>query len=169
MQLHEIDKKTYRKNLNRLIVALILTLAIGSLAISQLMIYLFTDRIGSHFSLNLLGTLLTVIAIAWALNRYRNHPAMREIVYVWELKQELNRIYRKLKKIKVGVAAGDRDAMTVLYFSYLGSRQLYTLDDNTLTMNELEKSLRELEDTIAAHGYQISIEDYRPELLQRVS
>ncbi|HFD86494.1 MAG TPA: DUF3087 domain-containing protein [Gammaproteobacteria bacterium] len=168
MQLQEIDKQTYRKNLNRLIVILILTLAIGSLAISQLMIYLFTDRVGSHFSLNLLGSFLTLAAIAWALNRYRNHPAMREIVYVWELKQELNRIYRKLRKVKAGVAAGDRNAMIILYFSYLGSKQLYTLDDNTLTMDELNKSLQELEETIAAHGYKISIEDYHPDLLKQI-
>jgi hypothetical protein len=167
MQLQEIDKTTYRKHLNRLIVALILFLALFSLGISQLMIHLFTDGVGSHFKLNLLGTGITTALIVWLLNRYRNHPAMHEIVYVWDLKQELNRIYRKLKKVKAGVEAGERDAMIILNFSYRGSRQLYTLDDNTITIDELNQQLQALEKTIEDHGYDISVEDYRPELLQK--
>ncbi len=165
MQLQQIDKKTYRRHLNRLIVALIILLTLGSLGIAQLLIFLLTDRSGSHFWLNLLGVAVTAGTLAWLLHRFRGHPWMREIVYVWDLKQELNRITRRLRKVREGVERGEKAAMIILNFSYRGSRQVYQLDDNTITLEELDKSIAELEQTIAAHGFEISVSDYDPEML----
>lgn len=167
MRLENINKKTYRKNLNKLIVVIIIALAVGSLGVSQLLIFMFTDRQGSHFALNLTGVAVTAAGIAWFLNRIRHHSAMREIVYVWNLKQELNRIYRKSKKINAAVETGDKDAMTALIFSHHGSKQLYKLDDNTVTLEDLEKASQQLKQTINAHGYEISVEDYHSELLKK--
>ena len=167
MRLKNINKTTYRKNLNKLIVAIIIALAVGSLAIAQLLITLFTDRQGSHFALNLTGVAVTAAGIAWCLNRFRHHSAMREIVYVWNLKQELNRIYRKSRKINAAIETGDKDAMTVLNFSHHGSKQLYQLDDNTVTLEDLEKASQQLKQTMEEHGYEISVEDYHSGLLKR--
>ena len=92
---------------------------------------------------------------------------MREVVYVWDLKQELNRITRRLAKIREGVERGEREAMSILNFSYRGSRQVYQLDDNTITLDDLDKSIAELEQTIADHGFDISVADYDPAMLTR--
>ena len=165
MQLQQIDKKTYRRHFSHLIIALIVLLALGSLGIAQLLIFLLTDRSGSHYWLNLLGVAITAATLAWLLHRFRGHPWMREIVYVWDLKQELNRITRHLKKVREGVERGEKAAMTILNFSYRGSRQVYQLDDNTITLDELNKSITELEQTIAAHEFEISVSDYDPEKL----
>ena len=167
MQLQPIDKKIYRRNLNRLIIAMIIFLALGSIGIAQALIYLFTDRSGTHFWLNLFGVAATAIIIATLLHRFRSHPWMREIVYVWDLKQELNRITRRLTKVLAGVERGEKAAMTILNFSYQGSQQLYQLDDNTITLDDLDKSIAELEQTIAAHGFHISLSDYDPAMLAR--
>ena len=90
MQLIQIDKARYRKHLNRVIIGCVAALALGSLAISQTLIALFPDDSGSHFHWNLTGVVITSLAIGWFLNKYRRHPYMTEVVYVWELKQALN-------------------------------------------------------------------------------
>ena len=167
MELKSIEKTTYRKNLNRLIIALITFLTIGSIGISQLLIHVLTDAKGNHFALNLTGVAITAATIVWLLNRFRDHPTLYEIVYVWDLKQELNRISRKLKKLQAAVDAGDKDAMIIMNFSYHGSRQLYELDDNTITLDQLENSLQQLERTIQQYGFHISLEDYQPGMLKK--
>lgn len=139
----------------------------GAIGVSQLLIFLFTDRQGSHFALNLAGLAITVVGITWMLNRYRHHRALYEVVYVWNLKQELNRIHRKLRKIKSAVDRGEKEAMVILNFSYHGSRQLYQLDDNTVTLEELEQSMSRLDQTVAEYGFDISVDDYDSGLLKK--
>ncbi len=167
MKLKNIDKQKYKKNFNQLVIVVIASLVLGALGISQLLIYLLSDREGSHFLLNITGVGITVFLIVVVINHYRRHPFMREIVYVWELKQALNRIYRKQRKLNAAIEQCDKDALTALYFSYQGSKQLYTLDDNTITLDDLERSLRELEAKIEACGYKIRAEDYDPAVLDR--
>ena len=122
MQLIQIDKARYRKHLNRVIIGCGLALAAGSLAISQTLIALFPDESGSHFHWNLLGVIVTSITIGWALNKYRGHDYMTEVVYVWELKQALNKITRKMAKLKAAGREGDPQFITVMLVrDYCGS------------------------------------------------
>ena len=109
MQLIQIDKARYRKHLNRVIVGCAASLAVGSLAISQTLIALFPDESGSHFHWNLTGVVITSLAIGWLLNKYRTHSFMTEVVYVWDLKQALNKITRKMPKLKAAGREGDAD------------------------------------------------------------
>ncbi|MBY4678043.1 DUF3087 domain-containing protein [Marinobacterium arenosum] len=167
MQLQQIDKDTYSKHYKLLFIGvagLMLAVALGS---STLMIQLFTDGEGSHFWLNLAGVVIAALATGSILRRYRHHPFMHELLYVWQLKQQLNKIYRKQKAIKSAVEAGDRDAMVIMHFNYQGSRQLYLLDNNTLTLEELDRSIAELDATLQRHGIEVSLEEYRPELLDK--
>ena len=98
MQLIKINKVRYRKHLNLVIAGCIAGLIIGSLAISQTLIALFPNESGSHFNWNLLGVVAASLTIAWLLNKYRTHDFMREVVYVWELKQTLNKIIQRRDK-----------------------------------------------------------------------
>lgn len=167
MQLIQIDKARYRKHLNRVIIGCGLALAGGSLAISQTLIALFPDESGSHFHWNLLGVVVTSIAIAFLLNKYRKHDYMTEVVYVWELKQALNKITRKMAKLKAAGREGDANALLAIHYSYAGSRLLWQLDDNTITMDELAVKQAELDSVAEKFNLTLNADDYDEAILKQ--
>ena len=144
MPLIEINKARYRRHLTIIIAACIGGLAIGSLVLSQLLIVFFPDESGSHFHWNLLGVVVTGGIIAGLLNKNRRRDFMTEIVYVWELKQTLNKINRKMMKLKAAGEAGNPSALLAMHYCYEGSSILWLLDDNTLLMDELSAKQAEL-------------------------
>ena len=167
MQLIQIDKARYRKHLNRVIIGCGLALAIGSLAISQLLIALFPDESGSHFHWNLIGVVITSLTIGWALNKYRTHEYMTEVVYVWDLKQALNKITRKMAKLKAAGREGNPQALLAIHYSYAGSRLLWQLDDNTITMDELAIKQAELDNVAAKFNVTLNVDDYDDVILKQ--
>lgn len=94
---------------------------------------------------------------------------MVEVVYVWDLKQQLNRIHRKLRKIEAAVENNDNDAMVILNFMYRGSKQLYELDDNTITMGSLVSKINALDRRVQYSGLNLSTNDYDPMMLDLFS
>lgn len=167
MQLIKIDKARYRRHLNRVIVGSIAALAIGSLAIAQILIALFPDASGSHFHWNLLGVVVTTLTIGWLLNKYRTHAYMTEVVYVWDLKQALNKITRKVPKLKAAAQAGNADALLALQYSYAGSRLLWHLDDNSIVMEELSVAQLELDSLITKYNLTLNTDDYNDLILNQ--
>lgn len=167
MELIQIDKARYRKHVNRVILICILALALGSLGIAQLLITLMPDESGSHFHWNLLGVVVTSITIGWFLNKYRRHDYMTEVVYVWELKQSLNRINRKLLKLKAAANEGNVDAMLAMQYSYAGSRQLWQLDDNTIVMDELAIQQAELDSLATKFNLTLNAQEYEEGMLKQ--
>jgi hypothetical protein len=165
MQLIEINKARYRRHLNRVIVACIICLTLGSLGSAQFLIMLFPDESGSHFHWNLLGVLLTSVVIGYLLNKFRHHAFMTEVVYVWELKQSLNKINRKLPKLKLAAAQGNVGAMLALQYSYAGSRLLWTLDDNTIVMEELAIEQAKLDSLAKQFDLTLDVTQYQEEML----
>ncbi|MFT4653219.1 MAG: hypothetical protein ACJA0G_002070 [Kangiellaceae bacterium] len=167
MQLINIDKTRYRRHLNRVIAACIISLAGGSLAISQTLIALFPDASGSHFHWNLLGVVVSTLILAWLLNKYRKHTFMTEVVYVWELKQALNKIQRKMMKLKAASLTGNADAMLAIQYSFAGSRLLWQLDDNTIIMDELVVQQAELDSLAQKYDLTLNANDYDVYILQQ--
>jgi hypothetical protein len=167
MQLIEINKARYRRHLNLVIAGCICSLIIGSLAISQTLIGLFPDASGSHFNWNLLGVVTASVTIAWLLNKYRNHDFMTEVVYVWELKQTLNKINRKMLKLKAASIEGNADALLAIHYSYAGSRLLWKLDDNTIVMDELMIQQAELDNTATKYHLTLNADDYDAAILKQ--
>ena len=167
MQLIQIDKARYRKHLNRVIAGCAAGLALGSLAISQTLIALFPDESGSHFHWNLTGVVITSLAIAWLLNKYRRHPFMTEVVYVWELKKALNKITRKMAKLKAAGREGNADALLAIHYSYAGSRLLWQLDDNLITMDDLAIKQAELESVAAQYNVTLNTDEYDASILKQ--
>lgn len=165
MQLIEINKARYRRHLNIVIAGCIGGLVIGSLGISQTLIALFPDDSGSHFNWNLLGVVITSVTIAWLLNKYRTHNFMTEVVYVWELKQSLNKINRRMPKLKTASSEGSADALLAIHYSYAGSRLLWQLDDNTIVMDELAIQQTELERIAAEFNLTLNADDYDERIL----
>ncbi|WMC11936.1 DUF3087 domain-containing protein [Oceanimonas pelagia] len=167
MKLKEIDKRRYRGHLNRVFIGSALALAAFSLGIAQVLIALFPDADGSHFHWNLLGVVAGALLVGAGLSRLRRHPFMTEVVYVWELKQQLNRISRRRRQLEAAAKEGDATAMQVLQFCYAGSRQLWQLDDNTIVMDELAVKQTELHNLAGKHGVTLDAGAYHPSMLER--
>ncbi len=167
MQLIDINKARYRRHLRFVFAGCAGGLAIGSLAVSQTLIALFPDERGSHFHWNLLGVVVTATAVAWLLNKVRKHDFMLEVVYVWELKQTLNKITRKMAKLTVAANEGNVGALTAMHYSYAGSRLLWQLDDNTLTMDELAVKQAELNNLAEKFKVTLKANDYDENTLEQ--
>jgi hypothetical protein len=167
MQLIEINKARYRRHLNLVIVACVAGLALGSLAISQTLIALFPNESGSHFYLNLLGVVIASVMIAGLLHKYRTHEFMTEVVYVWDLKQALNKINRRMLKLKAAGREGNAKALLAIHYSYAGSRLLWQLDDNTIIMDELVIAQTELNSLAAKYNLTLNADAYDERILKQ--
>lgn len=167
MRLKQIDQGRYKSRFRVVFVAIVAALLVMSLAVSTFLITSFSTPEASHFWHNLGGVLFAAVLITFLLSKLRHHPYLYEVVYVWDLKQALNRIHRKQKAIEAKVTNNDRDAMIVMNFMYQGSKQLYELDDNTITMDTLLPKLIEHEQKMQAVGIDTSTDAYQPEMLDR--
>ena len=166
MQLIDINKKRYRRHLNYIIVACVISLIVGCLAISQLLIAVFPDQSGSHFHWNLTGVVITSLIIGLILNKYRTHDFMTEVAYVWDLKQVLNRINRKMLKLKAAAQEGNINALLAINYSYAGSRLLWQLDDNLITMDQLAIDQAEIDSLAMKYNLTLTAEDYDEAVLK---
>lgn len=166
MQLQDINKERYSKHFKLVFVMVAVVLLVVSLSVSTVLIQLFTDGEGSHFWLNLFGVAVAALVTGSLLRRYRSHEFMFEVMYVWDLKQVLNKIYRKQKQLKEAMAEGNTDAMQIMNFSYQGSKQLYQLDNNTLTMDELNKAITELDELAARYNVELNLDKFSPDMLE---
>lgn len=167
MILKKIDKTLYHNHLRVVFVGMALALMVISVATSTLFIYLFSRPEVSHFLHNLAGVAVAAIIVFVVLNKFRQHSYMFEVVYVWDLKQQLNRIHRKLSKIEVAVESNDSNAMVIMNFMYRGSKQLYELDDNTITMGSLISKINILDQHMQDSGLSLSTSTYDPAMLDQ--
>lgn len=188
MKLKDIDKAVYRKHLNIIIVGFIASLLTLALVYGQSLIMLFADSAQllanpanvitgelvneatgteSNFSYNFMGVLLALLTCVFALHRLRFSAFFSEVYYVWQVKQQQNLIYRKLKKIKVAAEAGDVNvnALIILNFYYASLKQVYLLDDNTLTMSKLNTDINELNSQLENLNLTLSTDQFEPSML----
>lgn len=195
MQLIEIDKARYRKNLNVVIIGFIASLLILSLLFGSILINLFssipevtefsqsasdvvTDVVNdgvsnqegieqeSNFRYNLLGVILALLANAAVLHSVKDSKYFKEIIYVWRLKQSQNLIYRKFKKIKLAADNGEDKALTILSFYYESQIQVYQLDDNTITLSTVQSKLAAIKEQANKLGLTINSSDFDKSLLK---
>lgn len=187
MNLKNIEKAIYRKRLNIIIVSFIASLLVLALTYGQGLIALFADTMPatveittattaeagsnvetteSNFKYNFLGVVLALLTCALVLHRLRHSEFFTEVFYVWQIKQQQNFIYRKLKKIKAAAANDDINALIILNFYYESLKQVYLLDDNTLTMSKLNKDITDLQSQIDNKQLTISTEQYQQSMLQ---
>jgi len=174
MKLQQIDKIRYRKHLNMASVVATAVLIAFALFYGQVLIHFFAPADGNNFKLNLVGVILGVVSLLVVFNRVRQHAYLTEVMYVWDLKQTNNKIYRKLHHIKSALNDSDNkdntvniDAIIILNYYYAASKQQYNLDNNTLTMDTLAADIAQLETLITEKNLTISVDDYNPSLLKQ--
>ncbi len=174
MQFIPIDKPQYRKRLNVLLISLVASLTILSLAFGSILIQFFgSDELvrgepTGHFHLNLIGVLLAVVSCSLVMNVIKTKPYMKEIYWVWQVKQLQNRIYRKLKKVLAAAKENDVDAITILLYYYHSQKKVYELDNNTLTMVTVDSDIRRIEAQIADLNLTITLDDFSTDLLEEL-
>lgn len=144
MKLTDIDKSQYRERLNRIIIVFVIGFAALAVAFGSGLIAAFSDGEGSNFRFNLLGVILALVAMMAILHSLRTKPYFQEVVLVFDTKQGLNKIYRKLNKIKAQAKQGDVDALLLLDYYYRSYKVIYHLDDNTITMASFERDHQEV-------------------------
>ncbi|WDE01414.1 DUF3087 family protein [Thalassomonas actiniarum] len=120
-----------------------------------------------NFRYNLLGVILALLACAAVLHQLKGSRYFSEIYYVWQLKQLQNLIYRRLNKIKQAAGKGNVDALVILGFYYAGLKQVYLLDDNTLTLGKVEQDITALEKLAADNGVSLSPEQFSADLIKK--
>lgn len=167
MKLQAIDKARFKKHLNYFQGGIVLSLMLLGLGLSELYIGLWSDG-GSNFWLNLSAVATAAFIIAGVVGLIKDHRALAEVMYVWRLKNELNRIYRASSKLDKALAAGNEQALKVKYYQLHASRHLYQLEDNTLTLDELNQQITALDEQLAGLGLSLSTDDYSPQLLQQL-
>ena len=169
MKLQTIDKALYRKRLNIALVTCVAVLLITSLSVSNILIAFFGSGIeGDNFWWNVIGVAIGGAVVAGLFKVVSPKPFMVEINYVRSLKREMNRIYRSSKKLQIALEANNENAMIISYFNLQASKQVYELDNNTLTMDELNEKIRLLDEKAKSLSMNISISDYRFDLLSEL-
>lgn len=166
----EIDKNRYRKHLNIAIACfvaslLILALAFGALFIATVAEPVAAGQQADNFRYNLLGVILALLVCSLVLYALRKTSWMAEIVYVWRLKQVHNQIYRRLVKIKQRAGQFDENALMILNFYYASLRQVYLLDDNTLTISKLDLDSENLQTLLRQRQLSTEIAPFDPNVI----
>lgn len=179
MKIVEINKTIYRKRLNIVIVASIICLMVLSLTFGAILIALFGDALPtidavtgektSNFRFNFVGVIFALLSCISILQALKNTPFFYEIYYVWKLKQIQNIIYRRLKKIKAATKERDPidiNAFVVLNYYYTSLKQVYILDNNTLTMSNVSNKMNTLQELMTSLNIEVSTDTFeRPMLI----
>lgn len=172
MKLQKINKEEYRKKMNLLLVSLVGSLAVFAIVFGTILIDVFgsgqsiVGESTGNFHLNVLGVILSVALNAFIASRVKGHDYFKEALYVWNLKQIHNQIYRKLKRIQPKAEQGDRDALTILYFYYTTQKQVYDLDNNTLTIKTVQQSLDNILELSEKWSIELNIEAFSKDLIE---
>ncbi|OEE87230.1 DUF3087 family protein [Vibrio crassostreae] len=173
MKLQKINKEEYRKKMNLLLVSLVGSLAVFAIVFGTILIELFgsgqsiAGESTGNFHLNVLGVILSVALNAFIASRVKGHDYFKDALYVWNLKQIHNQIYRKLKRIQPKAEQGDRDALTILYFYYTTQKQVYDLDNNTLTIKTVQQSLDNILEVSEKWSIELDIEAFSKDLIAK--
>ncbi len=173
MKIVDINKTIYRKRLNIVIVASIICLMVLSLTFGAILIALFGDALpvvdavtgkeATNFRFNFVGVIFALLTCISILQALKKIPFFYEIYYVWKLKQIHNIIYRRLKKIKAATKKRDPidiNAFIVLNYYYTTLKQVYTLDNNTLTMSTVSKEINKLQELMKTLNIEVSTETF---------
>lgn len=166
MHLQEIDKTTYQTRSRNSYLALCGLLILFTLGWSTLYIALFSNS-DNNFIFNLLGVVSALISVLPIVNYCKHKAWFTEVIYVWRLKRELNKINRKMRHLVKAMNNGDAEAFVIVKFSYVGSRQIWQLDDNTLMLNELDRSEHKLTEQAEKLGINVNANDYRSSMLAK--
>lgn len=165
MNLQNIDKARYRKHLMYVYIGWALGMILITVPLATLLASQFGTEGESRLIFDFSSAIIAAIIIILILNKNRNHPNLVEVAYVWDLKQQLNLIQRKQKAIDEAAQNGHHDALIILNFQYRGSKQLYELDDNNITLDTLNLKIAGNDALLNSAGLSNSTDLFEPRML----
>jgi len=173
MKIKEINKQSYRKTLNQVSVGFVAIFAFLSLIFGSLFIFMFAEPIvdpqtQSNFRYNLAGVIFALITMAMIANTVKRKHYFEEVYYVWQLKQIHNRIYRKLANIKAAQINSSQEAKIILAFYYKTLKQVYELDDNTLTISNVDLEINKLKQQLGEEEFEEYAGQFDKQLLAAI-
>lgn len=151
MKINTIDKERYRQRTNIIIGAFLFVLAVSAVSFSTVLIALFGNtqiiegESTGNFTWNVIGVVIAIAVTLSLFNQAKHHEYFAEIYYVWRLKQLHLRIYKKLPQIESAAMNKNQHAVAILKFYYLTQKQIFELDNNTLTLSSVERELKKIE------------------------
>lgn len=167
MQLRDINKITYRAHLRYTTIVCIIMLFVGALTTSALLVQWLGHTSDSNFYLNVLSVALTITIMGSIAYNKRTHPYFSEMYYVALVKFELSHINRKIKLIEKSCDIHNTVALDVMAYYYQGTKQVWSLDDNTLAMNEFTIKENKFIAITQACDYTTDVTRYHRELLKQ--
>lgn len=171
MKLRHVDKPQYRKMTNQVQFGVIAILAISSLVFGQMLIALLSSATvvsgqpTGNFYFNFGGVIMGLMLCTLVVKHGRKKPQYADVYYIWQLKQLQNKIYRKLNAVQQAAADNNVNALTILCFYYQSLAIVYELDNNTLTMTEVNRQISLLEQQIQDKNLSCNADDFKVELL----
>ncbi|WP_434950306.1 DUF3087 family protein [Shewanella sp. HL-SH4] len=171
MKLRHVDKPQYRKMTNQVQFGIIAILAISSLVFGQMLIAILSSATvvagqpTGNFYFNFGGVIMGLMLCTLVVKHGRKKPQYADVYYVWQLKQLQNKIYRKLNAIQQAAADNNVNALTILCFYYQSLAIVYELDNNTLTMTEVNRQISVLEQQIQDKNLSCNADDFSVEQL----
>ena len=72
-----------------------------------------------------------------------------------------------MPKLKAAGREGNADALLAIQYSYAGSRLLWQLDDNTITMDELAIKQAELDSVAQQYNLTLDVDKYDEKILNQ--
>jgi len=156
-KIEEIDPVYYRKQTRKSsMIIMAIFIAIGFCTARLAVIYL-GEYSENHIVLNLLGAFTGLLITFWIVNSFfKDATWMKEAMYAWRLKRHIMYIYNAMKLLKKAEEQGDVDAIKILRFYQLGTKQMYTLDNNSHGLVELSVKMQELESKMKAMGIELN-------------
>ena len=99
MEIKTINKASYRKKVNIIIVGFVFLLVVSSIVCGAILIYFFgnhhivPDQSTGNFYWNFLGVLLGLAITLTLVNSIKRWPYFSEVRYIWQLKQIQNKMH----------------------------------------------------------------------------
>ena len=156
-KIEEIDPVYYRKQTRKSSMIIVAICIVIGFCLARLAVTYFGEYTDNHIVLNLLGAFAGLLITFWIVNAFfKNAPWMKEAMYAWRLKRHIMYIYNAKSLLQKAADQDDVEAIKILRFYQLGTAQMYTLDNNSHDLYELNAQMEQLESKMKAMGIEVA-------------
>ncbi len=169
-KIQEIDPAYYRKQTRKSTLMIMAVYIVIGFITAKLTVTYLGGYYSNHTVLNLSGAFIGLFIIFWIVNTFfKDANWMKESMYGWRLKRHLMYIYNALTRLQNASDQGDVNAIKILRFYQLATKQMYRFDNNSYGLIELQSQMQKLESKMKEMGIEInqtefdmaSMDDYR--------
>lgn len=165
MKIRKLDAVEYRKKQKKVAITLSLIFALLGLGLSALLRHFSGNPEGENMLVNLIGVLSGLLITISIYSRYKSHPYLEDIGYIWGMKKKVLNIQNKIHHWEEALQRGEQTAATVLAFYFEAGMELQRLENNEYGSSEMVKRYNRFQSECERLGLIASAEDFEEELL----